>query len=166
MFILCNDDNRADFVQWANTPKLSGGFPQANILSNGASGNQRSGLFGDVDIFLQQTGGGASDLVVRSWTRNSTFTSQYMRKPALARSLSPLNSHRLSSPEKLAMSGSTGAAKPAVGTPFRIDNTTAAAASAPSSFVPVWLLTGAAGDVMRMRRTFQPPAQPLRDDPR
>jgi hypothetical protein len=66
VFILCNDDNHADFVQWANTPKVSGGFPVANILSNGAAGNQRSGLFGDVDIFLQQTGGVASDLVVRA----------------------------------------------------------------------------------------------------
>lgn len=44
VYIVCNSSNYDEIVAWASDPKQSlGGFPVANIFSNGVTGDQRTG---------------------------------------------------------------------------------------------------------------------------
>eukprot|EP00959_Pyramimonas_sp_CCMP1952_P338181 7082113-Pyramimonas_sp.AAC.1 len=54
VFILCNDDNHDEYVNWAQCRERSeGGFPVQNIISNGTSGSQRNGIASDIACFVE-----------------------------------------------------------------------------------------------------------------
>ena len=62
MFIMCNDDNYAQYARWARASK--GLIPEQNIVSNGCKAGSPGGLASDIAAFVAETGGTATDLVV------------------------------------------------------------------------------------------------------